>query len=232
MRTLLKAGGLALLLLSAPTTSHSESLPKVDLALVLAIDVSGSVSSSRWILQRDGYVRAFRDPEVVDAITSGPNRRIVVLMIQWSDETDVALISKTWTIIESGASAESFADLIEKTPRRFSTGFTAIASAIKYCTRLFTDLPFKAGRRIIDISGDGRNTYPSRSNVEKARDEAIERGITINGLPIVTESEPDIAHYYEKHVIGGPRSFFLVADGYERFGEAVKRKLVLEIAAR
>jgi hypothetical protein len=200
--------------------------PAVDLQLVLAVDVSGSVNQMRFELQRDGYVAAFRHPHVLAAIRSGPAGAIAVTVTQW---TGPALQFQVvpWTRISDAASAEDFAAAIERAPRQLFGGGTSISGAIDHAMSLWRGSPFQAPRRVIDVSGDGANNRGRPA--AQARDEAVAAGIGINGLPILA-LEPDLDRYYEQNVIGGPGAFMVVARSYEAFAEAVRRKLIIEIA--
>ena len=200
--------------------------PAVDLQLVLAVDVSGSVNQMRFELQRDGYVAAFRHPHVLAAIRSGPAGAIAVTVTQW---TGPALQFQVvpWTRISDAASAEDFAAAIERAPRQLFGCGTSISGAIDHAMSLWRESPFRAPRRVIDVSGDGANNRGRPA--AQARDEAVAAGIGINGLPILA-LEPDLDRYYEQNVIGGPGAFMVVARSYEAFAEAVRRKLIIEIA--
>jgi hypothetical protein len=199
----------------------------VDLQLVLALDVSGSVNQARFELQKQGYAAAFRNPQVLEAIRSGVNKGIAVTMVQWSDpmiQTQVV----PWTIISDERSAEAFAAAVENTQREPFSGSTSISGAIDYSVMLLLKSPYAGSRKVIDVSGDGANNR-GRPAAE-ARDDAVRAGIVINGLPILA-LESDLAHYYWDNVIGGPGAFIVVAESFETFGDAILRKLVAEVAA-
>ncbi len=209
---------------------------KVDLELLLAVDVSGSVDEEEGRLQRQGYVSAFRAPEVIAAIRSGFQKRIAVAYIEWAG-TDFQTDIIGWTLIHDETSAHAFAAELEKRP--IQTGpYTSISGAIEYAMPLFAKNGFEAPRRVIDISGDGPNN--SGRLVTLARQEAIAAGFTINGLPIANERPsrfgrlpmPNLDLYYRKCVIGGPRAFIVVAEDFKSFARAIRKKLVLEIAGR
>jgi hypothetical protein len=202
--------------------------PQVDLHLVLAVDASGSVDQVRFELQKRGYVAAFRHARVLQAIRSGPNQAIAVTMVQWTGpamQVDVV----GWTLIGDEESAAAFATAIERAPRQLFSGGTSISGAIDYSMTLFPRSPFRGGRRVIDISGDGSNNRGRP--VTLARDEAIASGIGINGLPILA-LEPDLDRYYQDYVIGGPGAFVIAARNYETFADAILKKLISEIALR
>jgi len=197
-------------LLVGPAAAQRETGPSVDLALVLAVDASGSVDRVRFELQKQGYVAAFRHPRVIGAIQSGPSQAIAVIMMQWTGPA-LQVIAVPWTKISDAASANAFADAIARAPRALFGGGTSISGAIDTSMALLFDNPYRAARRVIDISGDGANNR-GRS-VTQARDEAIARGVGINGLPILA-LEPDLDRYYENNVIGGPGAFVVAAKDF------------------
>jgi hypothetical protein len=201
---------------------------KVDLLLVLAVDVSGSVDRIRFELQREGYAAAFRDRQVIGAIQSGPAQAIAVAMMQWTGPA-LQVRAVDWSRLGDEASAKAFADAIQQAPRALYGGGTSISGAIDGGRALLFESPYQAARRVVDISGDGSNNR-GRS-VTRARDEAVSAGIGINGLPILA-LEPDLGRYYQDNVIGGPGAFVIAAKDYESFAEAIRKKLITEIARR
>lgn len=217
---------IALMLGAAPRAAPANET--VDLQLVLAVDVSGSVSQTRFELQRDGYAAAFRHPQVLAAIRSGFSGAIVVTMTQW---TGPALQYQVvaWTRVADAASAEAFASAIARAPRRLFGGGTSISGAIDHAMTLWRESPHRADRRVIDVSGDGNNNRGRPA--QQARDDAVAAGVSINGLPILA-LEPELDRYYESNVIGGPNAFVVAAQSYESFADAVRRKLILEIAGQ
>lgn len=198
----------------------------VDLALVLAVDASGSVDRVRFELQKQGYVAAFRHPRVLQAIQSGPTQSIAVIMMQWTGPA-LQVIAVPWTRISDQASANAFADKVAAAPRALFGGGTSISGAIDTSLALLFDNPFQPTRRVIDVSGDGSNNRGRPVN--QARDEAVRAGVGINGLPILA-LEPDLDSYYKQNVIGGPGAFVIAAKDFETFGEAILKKLIAEIA--
>ena len=195
------------------------------LALVLAVDVSESVSSGRYALQQEGIARAFETPQLVDAIAAVPGG-IQALVIEWSDPDKIA-ITVGWTRIVNRKSAAAFAASLRAT-HRTSSGLTAIGSAMLAAAAAFDHMPESATHRVIDISGDGMANFGVPPAA--ARDMLVNRGITINGLAILSE-EPWLDEYYKKNVIGGPSSFVAVAKDFESFADAILRKLVKEVAS-
>jgi hypothetical protein len=203
----------------------------VDLQLVLAVDTSGSVSQLRFILQRSGYADAFRSRDVAQAIASGRSQAIAVCMTFWTGYA-MQTMAVPWTRVTSAPqSLAAFANAIDASTRTLFGGGTSVSGAIDHGVRVLYTCPLAGPpgssiRRVIDVSGDGRNNR-GRPPAE-ARDAAVARDITINGLPIL-EVEADLAEHYEQQVIGGQGAFLIAADDFESFGVAVRRKLVQEI---
>lgn len=199
----------------------------VDLQLVLAVDASGSVNARRFELQKLGYVAAFRNPRVLRAIHSGPQQAIAVTLVQWTGPA-MQVQAVPWMHVADEASIGALAAAIERAPRQLFGGGTSISGAIDHALTMFAQSPFRDGRRVIDVSGDGANNRGRPA--ENARDEAVAAGITINGLPVL-EVEPNLAEFYRRNVIGGPNAFMIPAETFEEFADAILRKLILEIAA-
>jgi hypothetical protein len=198
----------------------------VDLQLVLAVDASGSVSEERFELQKRGYVAAFRNPQLVRAIGSGPARAIAVTMVQWTGPTlQVQVVP--WMIVNDEASMGRLAVAIAAAPRQLFGGGTSISGAIDHALTLFGSDPFSGGRRVIDISGDGRNNRGRQA--AEARDDAVRAGVSINGLPILA-IEPDLEEFYRDNVIGGPGAFVIAAASFASFADAILKKLIIEIS--
>jgi hypothetical protein len=209
----------------------------VDLLLVLAADVSRSVNEVKFRLQREGAAAAISNPEVVRAITSGPNRRIAVCFVEWAT-TGLHNVVVDWTVIGDGQSARGFGDKLIEAPRSFA-GSTSISSAIDFSVSQLERAPFTSERRVIDVSGDGNNN--SGRSVTDARDDALAKGMTINALVILTPAaesfRPEhtnppggLEKYFQDNVIGGPGAFTVVAESHESFGRALTKKLIQEIA--
>lgn len=206
----------------------------VDLELALAVDVSGSIDDEEAQLQRDGYVAAFRDPAVIRAIEHGMLGRIAVAYYEWAGFNRVRVIVD-WTLIEDVKTAHAFAGLLTLEPPR-TVRRTSISSAIDFGVPYFARNEYDGTRRVIDVSGDGANN--SGDLVTRARDRAVAAGVTINGLPIINGRPgpfgwppiKDLDLYYRDCVIGGPGAFLVVANSFDEFAEAVRRKLILEIA--
>lgn len=222
-----------LLALLAPLTASAEDR-RVDLELVLAADISGSMDHEEAVLQRTGFINAIRHPEVIATIQRGRYGRIAVTYIEWAGAIHQTTLVK-WTEVYDEASAEAFAKAVAAPPVR-TAFWTSISTVIDYALASLVDNGFKALRQVIDISGDGPNN--SGGYVPEARDRAIEKGVTINGLPIINNRPgpygfmpmPNLDHYYEDCVIGGFAAFVIVANGFQDFARAVRRKMLLEIA--
>lgn len=221
-----RAGVGVLMLLALGVIGPVRAQTPVDLHLLLAVDASGSVDSTRFELQRRGYVAAFRNPQVLQAIRGGENRSIALAMFQWTGPYLQAQIVP-WTHVKDDASANAVASIIETTPRRLFGGGTSISGAIDYSMRWFSQSPFKGERRVIDISGDGSNN--GGRSVIRARDEAVGADVNINGLPILAW-EPYLDQYYKENVIGGPGAFMIVAKDFDAFADAILKKMIIEIA--
>ncbi len=194
------------------------------LALVLAVDVSASVTADSYVLQHDGIARAFANGRLVGAI-SAMSGGVDVLVLEWSDPDQIA-VTVGWTRVVDAASAATFAAAVRAT-RRSSNGLTAIGPALLAAAVAFDRLPEPAARRVIDISGDGMANIGSPPAA--ARDHIVAAGIAINGLAILTE-EPWLADYYRSNVIGGASAFVVVARTFDNFADAIERKLVQEVA--
>ncbi|WP_207539745.1 DUF1194 domain-containing protein [Sabulicella rubraurantiaca] len=205
----------------------------VDVALVLAVDVSRSIDEDEARLQREGYRAAVSDPRVVEAIGRGMIGAIGLAYVEWAGFEYQRLVLP-WTRIADAHDADAWSQALAEAPRA-SLSWTSISGAIDFSRRVLEEAPFEATRRVIDVSGDGVNNSGRPSSM--ARDEAVAQGITINGLPIVNDRPsfgrmPPIPldQYYAENVIGGPGAFMIVAEDFESFGTAVRRKLIREIA--
>ena len=194
------------------------------LALVLAVDVSASVTPDSYVLQRDGIARAFENAALVQAISAAPDG-IEVLVLEWSDPDKIE-ITVGWTRVADRDSAAAFAAAVRAT-RRSSSGLTAIGPALLAAASAFEQLPEPAQQRTIDLSGDGMANFGVAPMI--ARDRIVAAGISINGLAILTQ-EPWLEGYYRSNVIGGSGSFVMVAQDFRSFADAMTRKLVKEIA--
>tara|TARA_R110001606_G_scaffold170126_2_gene315463 strand:+ start:2998 stop:3759 length:762 start_codon:yes stop_codon:yes gene_type:complete len=206
----------------------------VDLELVLAVDVSSSIDEVEARRQREGHVAALADPEVISAIQGGGYGRIAVMYLEWADG-DFQRVVAPWTVIGTEADARIFAASLATAP--FISGRrTAIGAAIESSITLIEDNDYQGMRQVIDLSGDGPQN--SGSSLSQARSRAETALITINGLPIQSERQSpfrpsvsiDVADYFEKQVIAGPGAFISPTNEHEDFVDALKRKLIIEIA--
>jgi hypothetical protein len=207
----------------------------VDVALVIVVDVSLSMDPGEQVLQRDGYVEAFRHPDLLSTIANGLFQRIAVAYVEWGSAVDQSVVLP-WTIVEDAASAETVAGRLAATPIRRSRS-TSISAAIDVAVELLEEAEVEAIRRVIDVSGDGPNN--DGRPVLEARADALAQGITINGLPVMLRpmgfspwSIPELDHYYTDCVIGGPGAFVLPVKDPADFKAAIRQKLLLEIAER
>jgi len=230
--------GAALLAAALLAPRIAAAAENVDLLLVFAADVSRSIDQEKFQLQRDGYAAAITNPRVLDAIRSGPHHRIAVSFVEWSGIGAQKLLID-WTVISDGASAQQFAAQLAEAPRSFADR-TSISGAIEFAMAQLDKAPFDASRRTIDVSGDGTNN--AGRDVKLARDEALAKGATINGLVILsdhplswnaehTNPPGGLDRYYQENVIGGPGAFVMVAQNFNSFGQAIMNKMIAEIAA-
>lgn len=205
----------------------------VDVELILAVDVSYSMDMDELALQREGYAGAIASPEFLKALKGGPNGRIVVTYFEWAASGDQKVIVP-WRLIDGPEAADSVAAEILQTPIRRASR-TSISGAIDFAVPLFDTSGYRGLRRVIDISGDGPNN--NGGPVTVARDAAVAKGITINGLPLMLKAPTpatmdieDLDYYYEDCVIGGSGAFVVPIKTREKFKEAIRTKLILEVA--
>jgi hypothetical protein len=194
------------------------------LALVLAIDVSASVTADSYVLQRNGIARAFEDIRLAGALSAIPGG-IEALVLEWSDPDRVA-VTVDWTRLADADGAAAFAGAVRAT-KRSSEGLTAIGPALLAAAAAFDRLPEPAGRRVVDVSGNGMANFGLKPSA--ARDRVVAAGISINGLAILTD-EPWLEAYYRTNIIGGPGAFVVSARDFGSFADAMLRKLVQEVA--
>jgi len=232
-----RASAVWILAIAVLTASPLRAAEPVDLLLVLAADVSRSVDSQKFQLQREGYAAALANPRVLDAIQSGRRGWIGVLFLEWSGFGNQKVVID-WMVIDGPKSGQAFGDRLLESPRSFADR-TSISGGIDAAVAQFSRAPFDAARRTIDVSGDGTNN--AGRDIGQARDEALALGITINGLVILSETplpwNPEhtnppggLAKYYRDNVTGGPGSFVLEAKDFNSFGEAIVKKMIAEIA--
>jgi len=229
-------GALALVAVLA-SGSAVRAAEQVDLLLAFAMDVSRSMDQPKFLLQRQGYAAAISNPQVLNAIQSGPHQKIAICFIDWSGPAEQKLVID-WSLIDGAASATQFANRIAQMPRSYFNS-TSIAGGIDFAAAQIGRAPFDSGRQAIDVSGDGTNN--SGRDVLLARDQAAGKGIVINGLAILTDIQlaqnpqhtnppGGLEKYYREHVVGGPGGFVMVAEDFSSFGRAMVKKLIAEIA--
>ncbi len=226
----------ATLLVALHLLSPASAGQEVDLELVMLADASGSIDDGEIRFQRQGYAAAITHPQVLAAIKKGLLQKIAVIFVEWGDETSQEVVVP-WTIIEGRASAEKFAAALLKPPR-MAFGPNAIGSALIIATSLIMSNKFEGLRKVIDFSADSANNWGGPP-IALARKTALAAGITINGLAILCRTCPsgrpvfyDLEKAFADKITGGPASFVVTADSKDKFAEAVRRKLVLEIAGQ
>lgn len=224
---------LLLLLLLAPAGLRAEGQPSVDLALVLAVDASGSINHEEFALQKQGIAQAVTSPQVLKAIRSGSLGRVAIAYVEWGGPGTAETIVD-WHLIEGPESAQAFADSV-LAAKRSAQGYNAIGDAILHGVDLLAACPCWPLRKVIDVSGDN-NDRLSHVPAPQARDTAVGQGVTVNALAILQNTligprgKPLLVENYEDEVIGGPGAFVLPAKGREAFTEALLDKMVLEIS--
>jgi hypothetical protein len=238
---ILACGGLAGLRAQEPAA-------EVDTALIVAVDVSNSVDDSRYRLQMEGIAQALEDPGVIQAIVGGPKGGILFSMVTWADLPKVTL---PWTKIASAEEAHAAAKKVRSLPRE-SGEFTCMSRMMRFVSdKIAPQVPAKAAKVVLDISGDGQDNCNSEEPIESVRDELVKYGVTVNGLPILEggpelqvpgaapvhsylpdeEKMPELEQWFRDHVKGGAGSFVLPAHGYADFGRAIRQKFVLEVSS-
>lgn len=233
-RRFASAAGLCLVAaLSCGAARAAGSGLAVDLELVLAVDISYSMDAEEQQVQRDGYAEAIVSKPVLDAVSQGMLGRIAVVYVEWAGADEQRVVTG-WTVVDGRSSAEAFARKLQTAPLRRAYR-TSISGALLYSSRLFDQNGFAGARQVIDISGDGPNNQGEA--MESVRNRLVSRGLTINGLPLMMKRPTfqvmdvgDLDAYYRDCVIGGPGAFMLPVRAIEQFKDAVRTKLLLEIA--
>ena len=217
---------------ATPVTRDSQ----VDVELVLAVDISFSMDSDEQELQRDGYIAALTSREFLDAVRKGPTGRIAVTYVEWAGTQDQRVIVP-WQMIDGPEAVDAFIAALNRSPPTRRASRTSISAALRFSAALFDDTPFRGLRRVIDVSGDGTNNHGKIVTI--VRDATVAKGITINGLPIMLKESnvgfldiPNLDEYYEDCVIGGTGSFSVPARGKAQFIDAIRKKLLLEVAGK
>jgi hypothetical protein len=232
------AAAFALAVYAAPNPRFADQSPSaipVDVELVLAVDVSYSMDPDEQALQREGYVLALRSREFMQALRQGANAKVAVTYIEWAGQFDQKVIMP-WRLIEGPESADSVAAELAAAPYRRASR-TSISGGLRFAKTLFDTSGYHGLRRVIDVSGDGANN--AGTPIVPMREEVLAAGITINGLPIMlkrpnpgTMDIEVLDIYYEDCVIGGPGAFVIPIREREKFIEATRTKLILEVAGR
>lgn len=207
------------------TPSASRATQAVDLELVLAIDCSYSVDRREYALQARGLAAAFRSEEIIRAIAQGRHGAIAVTVFQWSHESS-PVVALPWFRIDGRAAAFALAAGLARMPRLTQEGATSISGAIRFAVSLLERSPYAGGRRVIDISADGRNNNGRKVAPERAR--ALDLGITINGLAVANDV-PTLDLYFQREIIGGLGAFVVKAENYRHYVTAIHRKILNEI---
>ncbi len=220
---------------STPRLSQDKTVANVDVELVLAVDVSYSMDPDEQALQREGYVAALTSPDFLNALRGLGQGKIAVTYFEWAGVADQKIVMP-WRMIDGPEAADAVAAEISRAPYRRASR-TSISGALTFALPLFGSGEYHGLRRVIDVSGDGANNQGPPVTI--TRDQVLEKGISINGLPIMLKrpslSTMDIENldvYYEDCVIGGPGSFVIPIKDRDKFKEAIRTKLVLEIAGR
>jgi hypothetical protein len=214
---------------------RSPSALPVDVELVLAVDISYSMDPEEQALQREGYIAGITSREFMQALRQGMNGRVAVTYFEWAGPFDQKIVVP-WRLIDGPESADAFANDILRAPYRRASR-TSISGALNFAKPLFEGSGYGGLRRVIDVSGDGSNN--SGPLVTLVRDDVVASGITINGLPIMlkrpnsfTMDLENLDVYFEDCVIGGPGAFVIPIRERSQFKEAIRTKLVLEVAGR
>lgn len=236
-RSLAVLASLMALNIGSAFTLRSEDL--VDTALLVSVDVSNSVDEQRYRLQMNGIAAALEDTAVIDTIANGPNSAILFALVEWSDRPTLAV---PWTKIASKADAIALAAKIRMLPRNEGE-FTCMANMLRFVSdKIVTQIPSRATKIVIDVSGDGIDNCNGKETPDSIRDELVSQGAVVNGLPIIeqpagaatlipdTSRSSDLETWYRSHVVGGAGSFVLPAFGFEDFGRAMRQKFVFEVS--
>lgn len=237
------APALAILLVAGlvPYLTVAAEEAQVDTALVVSVDVSNSVDEARYKLQMEGIAKALEDPGVIEAITGGANGGILFSMVTWADTPSMPI---PWTRVSNKANAFALAKRIRTLPHQGGE-FTCMTRMLRSANdKIVPQIPAKATRILIDVSGDGPDNCNADEPIETVRDELVANGVTVNGLPILLDTPESgamlpkavpggmhpLEQWYREHVMGGPGSFVLAANGYADFGRAIRQKFVIEIS--
>lgn len=221
MRLLLLAA-----LAAAMLSGSAARAAQADVALVLAVDVSGSVNDDRFTLQREGIAQALDSDDFAAIVSSGGHGAIEIAVVEWAEEQTVVV---PWVVVRGREELAQIAERLRSAPRSWVHTRTDPSGGIAAADALFPKAPLTPEREVIDVSGDGEQNAGEIPSAE-ARDAAVARGITINGLPITSGDDLHVDDWYRANVVGGPGHFMVVADGFDAFADAFRRKLTIEVA--
>jgi len=216
--------------MSGPVTTLAQDQPEVDTALVISVDVSNSVDATRYRLQLEGIAKALEDEAVIDAILTGGRGSILISLVMWADKPKISI---PWTRISSKEESLAVAEQVRRLPREGGE-FTCMSGMMRMVAdKVVTQIPARPNRIVIDVSGDGKDNCNREEPVDAVRDELVQSGIIINGLPILEGDDgPTLEGWYRDYVVGGTGAFVLPAKGFQDFGNAIRQKFVIEISAR
>lgn len=207
-------------------SSAEHAAAQADVALVLAVDVSGSVTDERFQLQREGIAKALDSEMLAAVVRDGVHQAIEIAVVEWAEEQEVIV---PWTIVHQPEDLAGLAHRLRTTARSWVHTRTDPAGGIVAADALFASAPLVADRKVIDVSGDGAQNV-GKVATAVSRDHVVAHDVTINGLPITSGEEPEVDQWYRENVVGGPGAFLVVANGFDAFAEAFQQKLVREIA--
>jgi hypothetical protein len=216
------------LMAAGPLQVVAQETPVVDTALVVSVDVSNSVDATRYKLQLEGIAKALEDDSVIEAILTGGRGGILISLVMWADKPKISI---PWSRITSKEDALAIAQQVRRLPREGGE-FTCMSGMLRMIAdKVVTQIPATANRIVVDISGDGKDNCNREEPVEVVRDELVDSGVIINGLPILEGDDgPSLEGWYTDHVIGGPGAFVLPAKGFGDFERAIRQKFVNEIS--
>lgn len=216
--------------LAAPIVGRAQEQPEVDTALVISVDVSNSVDAARYRLQLEGIAKALEDNGVIEAILTGGRGGILISLVMWADKPKISI---PWTRISSKEEALAVAQQVRRLPREGGE-FTCMSGMMRMIAdKVVTQIPARANRIVIDVSGDGKDNCNREEPVDAVRDELVASGVIVNGLPILEGDDgPTLEGWYRDYVVGGTGAFVLPAKGFQDFGNAIRQKFVIEISGR
>jgi hypothetical protein len=213
-----------------PIVGRAQDQPEVDTALVISVDVSNSVDATRYRLQLEGIAKALEDESVIDAILTGGRGSILISLVMWADKPKISI---PWTRISSKEESLAVAQQVRRLPREGGE-FTCMSGMMRMVAdKVVTQIPARANRIVIDVSGDGKDNCNREEPVDAVRDELVASGVIVNGLPILEGDDgPVLEGWYRDYVVGGTGAFVLPAKGFQDFGNAIRQKFVIEISGR